>query len=80
MYRTERLKMNTLIIDSHEDGVGAAAVPGHDEPDAHLDVGDGSQGLGGVMVHQGVHVVHLVGVLHLASGTDHSLCHRVELT
>ena len=32
--------MNTLIIDSHEDGVGAAAVPGHDEPDAHPDVGD----------------------------------------
>ena len=72
--------MNTLIIDSHEDGVGAAAVPGHDEPDPHPDVGDNGQGLGGVLVHQGVHVVRLVGVHHPPPRAGHTLCHHGVLT
>ena len=80
MNRTDRLKMNTLIIDSHEDGAGAAAVPCHDEPDAHPDVGEGGQGLGGVLVDQGVHVIHLVTELHPAPWTDDSLSDRVVLT
>ena len=70
----------TLSIILHEDGVGAAPVPGHHKPHAHLDVGDGGQGLGGVLVHQGVHVVHLVCVHHPPPRAGHALCHHGVLT